>query len=356
MLIWPLEKSSKYSVKTGFRLLCDIRDSADGLPQVCIDERSFWKKLWKIQVPEKIKHFLWRACTNSLATKENLVKRKILLDATCSRCSSVYEDTLHSLWSCSGLKEVWEVDFSWSFGSGVIFSPFKELVKLVFTRPESVPLFATTAWSVWLHRNKIRLSENARPLGQIAGFARDYVCDFRSLKRSSPTIRVAAPKVWSPPVRNEWKINFDGAMFCESEEAGVGVVARNSSGVVVAALTEKIRKPPSVEVLELLAARRAALFFVELGLDRVTFEGDSEQVMKALQWGGWDFASGGHLIGDILCIVNSFVSISFSHVCKQGNTVAHALAQRARHSSPISVWLDSYPMDISSFITADFQL
>ena len=44
-----------------------------------------------------------------------------------------------------------------------------------------------------------------------------------------------------------------------------------------------------------------------------------------------------------------------SHVCRQGNTIAHALAQRARHCSPISVWLDSYPMDISSFVTADFQ-
>ncbi|KAK9996939.1 hypothetical protein SO802_021625 [Lithocarpus litseifolius] len=114
-------------------------------------------------------------------------------------------------------------------------------------------------------------------------------------------------------------------------------------------------KPHSVEVLELLAARRAALFSQELGLDRVIFEGDSKQVMKALQWGGWDFASGGHFIRDILCIVNSFVSTSFSHVCRRGNAVAHALAQRARHCFPISIWLESYPTDISSFVLADIQ-
>lgn len=84
------------------------------------------------------------------------------------------------------------------------------------------------------------------------------------------------------------------------------------------------------------------------------FEGDSEQVMRALQWGGWDFDSGGHLIRDILCIVNSFVSTSFSHVCKPGNAVAHAFAQRARHCFPISVWLESYPSDIASFVLADF--
>ena len=75
-------------------------------------------------------------------------------------------------------------------------------------------------------------------------------------------------------------------MFGKSEVAGVGVIVRNSKGEVMAALAKKIKKPPSVDVLELLAARRAALFSQELGLDRVIFEGYSEQVMKVLQWGG----------------------------------------------------------------------
>ena len=74
------------------------------------------------------------------------------------------------------------------------------------------------------------------------------------------------------------------------------MIVRNSFGEVKAALAKKIRKPPSVEALELLAAKRAALFSQELGLDRVIFEGELEQVMKALQWGGWDLALGGHLI------------------------------------------------------------
>ena len=40
--------------------------------------------------------------------------------------------------------------------------------------------------------------------------------------------------------------------------------------------------PVSIEVLEALAARRAAIFSVELGLHRVVIEGDSEIVFKAL--------------------------------------------------------------------------
>ena len=61
------------------------------------------------------------------------------------------------------------------------------------------------------------------------------------------------------------KINYDGAMFRESDRAGLGVVIRSCEGQVVAALSKQIAKPPTVEILELLAARRAIFFSAELG-------------------------------------------------------------------------------------------
>jgi len=53
-------------------------------------------------------------------------------------------------------------------------------------------------------------------------------------------------------------------MFDESDEAGLGVVIRNSEGQVMATLSEKIKKPPSIVTLELLAARRAAVVWKNL--------------------------------------------------------------------------------------------
>ena len=43
----------------------------------------------------------------------------------------------------------------------------------------------------------------------------------------------------------------------QRDEAGIGVIIRNPRGEVMAALSEKIQKPPSIEILELLAAKRA---------------------------------------------------------------------------------------------------
>lgn len=98
------------------------------------------------------------------------------------------------------------------------------------------------------------MNESTRPLGQIVAFACDYIRDFKSLKHSFPIVRKAAPRSWSLPVQDDWKINFDEAMFGESEEAGVGVIVCNFKGEVRATLEKKIRKP-AVEALEFLAAR-----------------------------------------------------------------------------------------------------
>lgn len=42
--------------------------------------RQFWTKIWKIQVPHKIRHFTWRACRDLLPIKFNLMRRKVLQD------------------------------------------------------------------------------------------------------------------------------------------------------------------------------------------------------------------------------------------------------------------------------------
>lgn len=68
------------------------------------------------------------------------------------------------------------------------------------------------------------------------------------------------------------KTNYDGTMFGESEKAGIGVVIGDSDGAVMAALTEKIKKPPSVEALKLLVARRAVSFTLEVVSQMLSFK------------------------------------------------------------------------------------
>jgi len=59
-----------------------------------------------------------------------------------------------------------------------------------------------------------------------------------------------------------YKTNYDGVVFEDSKEAGIGVIVRNDRGEVLAALSEKIPYPGSMVLVEVLAARRAVQFIM----------------------------------------------------------------------------------------------
>ena len=58
MLIWPKEKTRTYSVKLGYKLLCECQNEELNQPRISDIERNFWSSIWKIKVPGKIKHFI----------------------------------------------------------------------------------------------------------------------------------------------------------------------------------------------------------------------------------------------------------------------------------------------------------
>ena len=60
--------------------------------------------------------------------------------------------------------------------------------------------------------------------------------------------------------------------------------------------------PSSVEVLEMLAARRAAIFANELGFKDVFFEGDTEGVVRSIREDDSSNTLMGHLVKDFKSI------------------------------------------------------
>ena len=94
--------SSAYCVSRQAR--CDTHQGESSTSQPVV---SFWRCIWKLPLPNKIKAFAWRACRNILPTKANLFSRKITQDDVCDECGTVVESTAHVLWHCAKAKEVW---------------------------------------------------------------------------------------------------------------------------------------------------------------------------------------------------------------------------------------------------------
>lgn len=224
---------------------------------------------------------------------------------------------------------------------------------MVGQRSDNLELFAVVAWFIWNHRNRLRLNEKGLAIDKIFQAAKLYLSDFQlKLPKTTPKPSKGSMK-WRPPLGELYKTNYDGAVFGELGEAGIGVVVRDAKGEVIAAFAKKITYLGLVEMLEALAARRAVKFIVELGISLSEFEGDLGVVCKALRATDRGHPSIGQIIEDTLSIVGSLRTYSFSHTRRQGNCVAHALAKRDIVSFLILMWMEHVPSDIEQLVILD---
>ena len=95
-----------------------------------------------IMSPNKVKNQLWRACKNSLPTELNLCLRMVINNPPCDRCKAALETTLHALWECLILDEVWSDVTLWDCQRGTVFVDFEKLVLWIMQKKKNPELFA----------------------------------------------------------------------------------------------------------------------------------------------------------------------------------------------------------------------
>ena len=135
-----------------------------------------------MQVPQKVKNFIWRACRNAMPTKHALMKRTVIADSICERCRDEAKDPLHALWSCTELDIVWADQALWSFRNAMGFVDFKDLVSWIVLEGKQLDIFAVTAWKIWSQRNQVRVQAPATTFHQIIAVSKTSLNEFH-LKR-----------------------------------------------------------------------------------------------------------------------------------------------------------------------------
>nr|POE53100.1 putative ribonuclease h protein [Quercus suber] len=354
-LYWPKSSSGTYSVKSGYKMLREVDDIESPGASDPFENRDVWKQIWKLHVPNRIRTLLWRACCESLPSKANLVRRKLLIDATCPNCSLEPETITHALWSCKKLDSVWLPQFAILKDATSPNTSFLELMHLAFKDPSCIETFANTMSLLWMYRNRAAFGEGGLCLEKIPDQARALVQEFNHLRPIHSKIpRTARSVRWKPPPPGLVKVNFDGALFSTQSSAGLGLVVWDSTGLVLAALSQEIPLPTSIETVEVIAARRALLFAKELGFERVMIEGDSEIIINAIREQTLLASDLGHILEDIHVLSSSFCSISFHHIKRLGNCVAHRLARRS-FCNPLLVWMEEVPPDIVDVYNHDLS-
>lgn len=108
-LVWHYNSSGAYTVKSGYHVAFqEAQAKHEGKPESSFQpNKGLWKAVWGMKVPSKVKSFWWMACTNSLATKENLAKRKCSSSGFCPICDKETETVEHTLFHYTWVKLVW---------------------------------------------------------------------------------------------------------------------------------------------------------------------------------------------------------------------------------------------------------
>lgn len=160
-LAWAWTPSGKFTINSAYKVAQLLLRVADhklewGESSNNSGRQNFWKLIWSLNCPHKVKHFIWKACLNILPTKYQLRRRGIGRDDNYVLCGSC-ETSGHVLWGCKLAGEVW--------GNIRLKLPFfetmpRDFIDVVWETKLKEPeidweLFTITTWSLWCNRNLV---------------------------------------------------------------------------------------------------------------------------------------------------------------------------------------------------------
>ena len=157
-LIWAPTSSGQFTVSSAYKIirnsLCELKWAECSSSQHLT---SFWRCIWKMHMPNKVKVFAWRAYRNILPTKANLFTWKVTQDNVCEECRVAVESSGHLFWHCSRAQKVWK---ALNLGLKAVFEEIHEFIDLVWYArnvkqmdAQALAQLFMIAWGIWSNRN-----------------------------------------------------------------------------------------------------------------------------------------------------------------------------------------------------------
>lgn len=169
-----------YSVRAGYYAAGELKKkrSAASIASASSNvAKKYWSFVWKIQVPNKVRVFLWRLLTNGLPVLENMSKRKMHVNVLCSVCLEQSESIMHTFCHCQFARLTWAT-------SGLPAALFYRNVANVWdwivdikqvTSADQFAHFVCICWSIWYHRNDLVHNGKNGDALELISFAADYL-------------------------------------------------------------------------------------------------------------------------------------------------------------------------------------
>ena len=125
------------------------------------------------------------------------------------------------------------------------------------------------------------------------------------------------------------------------KKSGIGVVLRDSRGLVIASCSKVVHQVLGVCEFEAMAATWALSFASNVGVKQAVLEGDSMAVILGLREDGMVFVPYGLLLEDVRILSQQFDELHYQ-------ILAHSLARYAEGIPNFLVWMEDIPSQFYS--------
>ncbi|XP_024633515.1 uncharacterized protein [Medicago truncatula] len=226
--IWKATADGSYTVKSAYRLCSDLITAINPIQH---DYR--WNSIWNLQIPPRVRAFLWRLAQHCLPTRANLLT-----------CGIPCDDSLH---------------------------------------PQQQVLAAMTLWSLWKSRNsKLWEATDTTPIS-IVTRAKDAINEWSCMQREKAPIHHAnSVHSWIKPPIGTIKCNVDAAAFNNNSIMGYGMCFRDYTGTFLLGKSDFYHSSATVLEAESLALLDAIKVAISNEMHVVLFETDSKILADAL--------------------------------------------------------------------------
>ncbi|CAL5433020.1 unnamed protein product [Camellia sinensis] len=295
-------------------------------------------------------------CLGLLAVRANLRQRHIVNMDLCPGCGVEIETVCHCFHNCGFAMQVWRSSsLNLIIQSNPVNNCFEWVCQLMATNgPQPMQLFIAICWCLWNNRNSILFGNKSRTMEEVVSFAVNYVSDYVQAQECGhlPPAQ-ARMRRWVAPREGVFKLNFDGSVRPAHANAGVGIIIRDCHGEVIASMVERIQYMEDVDCVEAMGAIKALQLGCDLGLGHIHLEGDSQNVVAAIQGKADNLSCYGHFVGVAQALILRFLSSEVSHVCRDGNSVAHCLSRLAFDFESPRIWMEEVPSSLVALVMSE---